>query len=269
MRTLVMLAVALTPTIGYSQAPVISAAVNAASFAQDQSLSPGSLVSILGTGLAASTATASTVPLPDSIAGVSVTFSGITAPLQFVSPGQINLQVPWSAQPGMTDIVVTLNGSRSAAFRAQVGSASPGIFTIPSGSRQAVAINLNPAGSIAAPQGSIPGVPTYPATVGYPLTIFATGLGLVVPASTDGTASGDQIRATIATPTVLINGSPALVTFSGLSPDFVGVNQINIVVPDGAWGPDGGGGQVPIQIELSGMRTSDQVTIEVFGKWAN
>jgi uncharacterized protein (TIGR03437 family) len=167
----------------------------------------------------------------------------------------------------MTDIAVTLNGSASAAFRAQVGSVSPGIFTIPSGSRQAVAFQFG--GNIAAPLGSIPGVPTSPAYVGYPLTIFATGLGLVVPASTDGTASGDQIRSTIATPTVLINGSPALVTFSGLSPEFVGVNQINIVVPESAWGSSGGGGQVPIQIELGGVRTSDQVTIEVFGKWAN
>jgi hypothetical protein len=68
MRLLVMLAVALTPTIGYRQAPVITGAVNAASLAQDQPLSPGSLVSLFGTGRAASTATASTVPLPDSIA---------------------------------------------------------------------------------------------------------------------------------------------------------------------------------------------------------
>jgi hypothetical protein len=84
MRLLVMLAIALTPTIGYSQTPVIAGAVNEASFAQDQPLSPGSLVALFGTGLAASTATASTVPLPDSIAGVSVTSSGITAPLQFI-----------------------------------------------------------------------------------------------------------------------------------------------------------------------------------------
>jgi hypothetical protein len=61
--------------------PVITGAVNEASFVQHQPLSPGSLVSLFGTGPAASTATASTVPLPDSIAGVSVTFSGITAPL--------------------------------------------------------------------------------------------------------------------------------------------------------------------------------------------
>jgi uncharacterized protein (TIGR03437 family) len=139
MKAQVMLAIALTPTIGYSQAPVITGAANAASFAQDQPLSPGSLVSLFGTGLAASTGTASTVPLPDSIAGVSVTFSGFTAPLQFVSPGQINLQVPWRVEPGITDIVVTVSGSMSAAFRAQIEPVSPGIFTIPSRSGQAMA----------------------------------------------------------------------------------------------------------------------------------
>jgi hypothetical protein len=48
-----MLAVSLTPTIGYSQAPVITGAVNAASLAPEQPLSPGSLASLFGTGLAA------------------------------------------------------------------------------------------------------------------------------------------------------------------------------------------------------------------------
>jgi uncharacterized protein (TIGR03437 family) len=97
--------------------------------------------------------------------------------------------------------------------------------------------------------------------------ILATGLGLVTPANTDGAASRDQVRNTIATPTVLVNGIPALVTFSGLSREFVGVNQINIVVPEGAWGPSGGGGDRPIQIELGGIRTTDTVTIAVAGKW--
>jgi uncharacterized protein (TIGR03437 family) len=265
MRLLVMLAVALTPAIGYSQAPVITGAVNSASLAQDEPLSPGSLVSLFGTGLAASKATASTVPLPDSIADVSVTFSGIKAPLQFVSPGQINLQVPWRVPPGITDIVVTASGHTSAAFGAHVGPVSPGIFTISSGWGQALAINSD--GTIAGDYGSIPGVQTEPATVGNTLMILATGLGLVTPAITDGAASSDQERTTVATPTVLVKGFPAVVTFSGLSPQFVGVNQINIVVPEGAWGPGGGGGECPIQIELGGIRSSDKVTIAVLGKW--
>jgi uncharacterized protein (TIGR03437 family) len=265
MRLLVMLAVALTPAIGYSQAPVITGAVNSASLAQDEPLSPGSLVSLFGTGLAASKATASTVPLPDSIADVSVTFSGIKAPLQFVSPGQINLQVPWRVPPGITDIVVTASGHTSAAFGAHVGPVSPGIFTISSGWGQALAINSD--GTIAGDYGSIPGVQTEPATVGNTLMILATGLGLVTPAITDGAASSDQERTTVATPTVLVKGFPAVVTFSGLSPQFVGVNQINIVVPEGAWGPGGGGGECPIQIELGGLRSSNKVTIAVLGKW--
>lgn len=264
MRAFVMLAVALTPAIGYSQAPVIHEAVNAASFTQ--LLSPGSLVSIFGNGLSASTETASTVPLPDSIGGVTVTFNGIRAPLHHISPIQINAQVPWNVLSGLTDIVVSLNGSASAAFRAQVGPVSPAIFTIPSGSRQAVAFDPG-CGCLAASYGSLPGLPTEPAWVGYPLTIFATGLGPVAPGISDAAASGDQIRTTIATPIVLVNGSPASVTFSGLSPQFVGVYQINIIVPEAGWGESGGGGQMPIQIELGGIRTSDQVTIQVKGKW--
>jgi uncharacterized protein (TIGR03437 family) len=266
----VILAVMLTPIIGHSQAPVISSVVNAASFAPLQPISPGSLVSILGTGLATSTAGASVVPLPNSIAGVSVTFSGIVAPLMFVSPNQINLQVPWGTQTGTADMVVTVDGRSSAAFRAQVVSASPGIFTIPPGSRQAVATYSNGFNTfLAGPYGSsiIPGVTTYPVRVGSSLTILATGLGLVTPAIADGAASRDQIRATTVIPTVLVNGSPAQVTFSGLSPEFVGVNQINIVVPESAWYPSGAGGEATLQIQLGGIRTSNNVTFEVLGKW--
>ena len=97
--------------------------------------------------------------------------------------------------------------------------------------------------------------------------ILATGLGLVTPAITDGAASRDEVRTTLATPTVLVNGFPALVTFSGLSLQFVGVNQINIVVPEGAWGPSGAGGECPIEIELGGLRSTDKVMIYVNGKW--
>jgi uncharacterized protein (TIGR03437 family) len=114
---------------------------------------------------------------------------------------------------------------------------------------------------------SIPGVAAHPALAGQTIMIFGTGFGPVTPANADGAASRDQVRKTIATPAVFINGIPALVTFCGLSREFVGVNQINVVVPEGAWRPDGGGGQVPLRIELAGMRTSDKVTIAVAGKW--
>src|ERR1700720_2483520 len=97
------------------QTPVVSTGgvVNAASF--DAPVSPGSLVSIFGSNLASQTMPASTIPLPLSLAGVSVSFNGIAAPLLFVSSGQINAQLPWEVPAsGAVSVIVTNQSARSA-----------------------------------------------------------------------------------------------------------------------------------------------------------
>jgi uncharacterized protein (TIGR03437 family) len=235
--------------------PVVASALNAASFATGQSLVQGSLASIFGTALAPSTVSATAIPLPLSLGSVSVTIGGVAAPLTFVSSGQINLQVPWTLQNGMADIVVTVNNTVSAAFKATVGGVAPGIFSTQFGVGTAIAIN--PDGSLAAPVGSIPGIATRPANVGDTIIILGTGLGLVTPAITTGAASSDILRRTIITPSVLIGGVAAQVTFSGLSPQFVGVNQLNVVVPNLP------SGTVSLQIDEVGVRSTDKVTIAV------
>ena len=78
-------------------------------------------------------------------------------------------------QSGAAQIVVTRNGTASAAQSFQVGQFSPGIFSVQFGVGQAIAINLD--GSLAAPSGSIPGLATHPAKAGDTIIILATGLG--------------------------------------------------------------------------------------------
>jgi uncharacterized protein (TIGR03437 family) len=231
-------------------------ALNGASFAASEPLTPGSLVSIFGADFATSNAEAGAIPLPPALGGVSVTIGGTPAPLLFVSPGQINVQVPWDVSGSTADIVVTTaQGTALAPFSASIGPASPGIFTTQSGKGQAIAIN--PDGSLAGPTGSIPGLAVHPAKVGDALIILATGLGAVSPAIADGAAAGDTLRYTSATPTVLIGGATAPLAFSGLSPQFVGVNQLNVTVPKVA------AGVVALQISLGGITTSNLVTIAV------
>jgi len=75
----------------------------------------------------------------------------------------------------------------------------------------------------------------------------------------NGAASLDALRRTTTVPTVLIGGRQAQVPFSGMSPQFPGVNQINAVVPEGVQP----GNQVPIQLMVGGVTTSNQVTIAV------
>jgi uncharacterized protein (TIGR03437 family) len=173
-----------------------------------------------------------------------------------VSPTQINLQVPWTLQSGTAEIVVTVNGSVSASFKATVGGLAPGIFTTQYGVGPAIAINAD--GSLAATEGSIPGLATRPAKVGETIIILATGLGLVTPPIVTGAAASDAVRRTLIMPNVTIGGVTATVSFSGLSPQFVGVNQLNVVVPNVP------AGVVPLLIEdLGNNNSSDKVTIAV------
>src|SRR5205085_396997 len=126
---------------------------------------------------------------------------------------------------GSATVVVTRNGAPSAPQTLQVGQYSPGIFSTQFGVGQAIAINID--GSLAAATGSIPGLATHPARAGDTVIILATGLGPVNSAPANGANSVDALRSTVATPTVTIGGISAPVDFSGLSPQFVGVNQLN------------------------------------------
>ena len=224
-------------------------------------ITPGSLVSIYGTNLAGGLAQADTIPLSNTLNNVSVTMNGIPAPLLFVSQGQINAQVPWnvlsSGTSGSASLIVTNNGQPSVAQSIQVGQFSPGIFAI---GNIAVAQNVADA-SVAAPVGAIPGVNTRPATINDPdgLAILCTGLGPVDSSIASGANSTDTLRKTLTTPTVLVGGQPVTVLFSGLSPQFVGVNQINITLPTGT--PTGEA--VSLQISVGGIITTNTITIAV------
>ena len=72
---------------------------------------------------------AGAVPLPTTLSGVSVTINGIPAPLFFVSPLQINAQVPFAATGTSAVVVVTNGGTASNAVTVPLGPTSPGVFS--------------------------------------------------------------------------------------------------------------------------------------------
>jgi uncharacterized protein (TIGR03437 family) len=242
--------------------PVVSAGgvANTASPSAGQGIAPGALVSIFGTNLASNMAASSTVPLSTTLSGVGVTVNNIAAPMQFVSGGQINIQVPWEVTPSNSisaQVVVTRDdGVVAAPASVTVSASAPAIYNI---GGQAIAINAD--GSLAAPAASIPGFSTHPAKIGDPggLTILATGMGAVDQPIADGANSSDMTRNTLTQPTVLIGGVAAQVTYSGLSPQFVGINQINVMIPAGT--PTGNA--VSLQIQVNGTVNSNPVSIAV------
>ena len=241
--------------LSFAQAPLVNAGgvVNAASF--NAPVAPGSLVSIFGSHLAPNVAQAASIPLPDSLAGVAVSFNGLIAPLLFVAPGQINAQLPFEiSSSASVDVVVNNNGVLSAPQTVQVSPYGPGIFAV-----SGHAIAIHPDGGLAAPAGSVAQVLAHPALPGETLQILATGLGPLNPPAITGNNSLDVLRRTTATPNVLIGGSAAEVSFSGLSPQFVGVYQLNVVVPLNATAGDA----IPVQIEIGGVSTTKDATIAI------
>jgi uncharacterized protein (TIGR03437 family) len=227
-----------------AQTPVISkgGVVNGASFAGGQAVSPGSLISIFGTDLAAAVKSASTIPLSTSMEGVTVTFNNHDVPLKDVTPGQINAQVPWDVLPGggpgMVNVVVTRNGVTSLPLAVQIAPEAPGIFVsaVSSGLFYAWAPNFSDKNSLPWPAGTAPKnkTPQRPAKVGDVLIVYATGLGEVNPSVQDGhNALDGKLHVPVAGPQVFIGGVKAKVLGSALSPQFVGVYQVNVKIPAG------------------------------------
>src|SRR5215472_195431 len=110
MRALLLVVVLSSVAIGQTPSVAAGGVLNGASFDKTMPVTPGSLISIFGTNLAATTAAADTIPLSTQLGNVSVTVNGVAAPLNIVVHGdsfdQINAQLPWSVQPGMAQIVV-------------------------------------------------------------------------------------------------------------------------------------------------------------------
>ena len=254
----------------FAQTPVISngGVLNGASFTTGQAVAPGSLISIFGTNLASTTAAASTVPLSTTLGNVNVSLGGTAAPLLFVSHSaangdQINAQLPWEAAGQSSVQAVVTNGSTaSAGVSVPVTTAAPGLFYFTAGSSLYAIAYGNSDGQFAVATGAVAGLTTHPAKINDPstLVLLCTGLGPVNPPLQTGHAVEDgKAHTTATTPTVTVGGVPAQVVFSGASPQFVGVYQINIIIAPGT--PTGN--NVPVQIAMNGITTSNQITIAV------
>jgi uncharacterized protein (TIGR03437 family) len=237
-------------------APPAGPVVNAASF-QTNELVPGSIVSIFGTDLAAETISAVGLPLPTRLGDTTIDVNDDQVPLFYVSPTQINFQVPWTVA-GKTLAAVSLRRQNLATV--PIVSASPGIFTIDHNGQGQGAVLIAGTDEFAAPFGIDPG--GRPVRRGEYIEIYATGLGAVDNEPQSGSLSPtDPLARTIATPSVTIGGVPAEVTFSGLAPGQVGLYQVNARLPDDA--PVGDA--VPLVLSIEGA-VSNTVTIAVLDR---
>ncbi|MGH9842022.1 MAG: hypothetical protein ACREEM_24965, partial [Blastocatellia bacterium] len=108
-----------------------AATVSAASFRAP--VAAEAIVSAFGAFLATSTTVASTTPLPTSLAGTAVNIKDAAgteraAPLFFVSPGQVNFQVPPGATNGAATVTITSGDGSVSTGTVTIAAVAPGLF---------------------------------------------------------------------------------------------------------------------------------------------
>lgn len=229
--------------------PRIERVVNAAD--QSGAVALGSLVSIFGQNLSPVNLATKEVPLPTALGESCLTVNGVPVPVLFVSPTQINAQLPFQTDGNVTMILRTPGGV-SDNFNLMILPGAPGIFR----SAQAGTLSGLPA-AYRAVNGEVV-TPSNPIHRNDIITIYVTGLGRTNPAIEAGVpAPSEPLAAVIDLPQVTLGGTPLRVDFAGLAPGQVGVYQINAYVPRNA--PVGM--SVPLAVTQGGISTAIEVRV--------
>ncbi len=231
--------------------PVVTAVGNAASFATG-GIVPGAIATLFGTNLTGGMGinSATSLPLPTTLAGTSVIINGRATPLIAVvnvnGQQQINFQIPWSLQSGSTTTLAVNDGVTGPNISVTVLDAQPGIF--------GYSVDSKTFGAILHANFQLVDK-DHPATAGETVLVFCTGLGAVSSPPGDGASGTGQ--PTVVAPTATIGNLPAIITFSGLAPGFAGLYQVNVQVPSGV-----AAGDQPVVLSAKGV-SSNPVLLSV------
>jgi uncharacterized protein (TIGR03437 family) len=250
--------VALALAVGMTAQDTYVVVVSAASF-RGEAVAPESIAAAFGQYLAVGTEMTSTRPLPTALLGTRlrlVDSAGTErfAPLYFVSPNQINFLVPAGTATGLARMTIITGAGHIIPGRMQVEKVSPGPFAANS-SGQGVAAAL--AQRIAENGQRSP----------LPVFRFDSGQRQAVPVAIDLGRPGDRVVLSLfgtglrsleprSTVTVEIGEEPAQLLSAGPQEEFIGLDQVNVVIPPQLRGR----GDVPVVLTVDGSR-SNAVTI--------
>lgn len=228
--------------------------VNAADYSTE--FAPGMIFSIFGRNLGQSDIFAPGVPLPTTLGGVGVRVydgsNAFDAPVYFVSPGQINAQLPFEIAGPTVQVEVR---NRLGAFRTgniAVAAGAPRLFTKTSdGAGEAFLIRSDY--TLVSP--------ALPVASGEIVFTYVNALGAVKPPKLSGFPAGDgdklgPLNQTVAPVSITVGGQDARVSFAGLAPGLVGVYQVNFEVPSGL-----AAGDQPIFVSINGQRSQAGVIV--------
>lgn len=229
--------------------PAIDRIFNAA----DRSAVPssGALVSIEGRNLSPVNLATQEMPLPTALGESCLLVNGMPVPVLYVSPAQINAQMPYNIE-GSSTLVLRTPGGVSNNFNFNVPPAAPGIF------RVSVAGLDAPVPAVYNGRNGLVATGSNPLKRGDTITILATGLGRTNPAVEAGVPAPSSPKVvTETTPTVSLGGVDLKVDFAGLPPGATGLYQINAQVSRSV--PTGM--SIPLEIKQKGATTSVPVRV--------
>jgi uncharacterized protein (TIGR03437 family) len=204
--------------------------VNNGTFASGEALAQGDIAAVFGSQFDFDAPQgATTLPLQTTMDNVQVLVNGKAAPIYYVSPGQINFEIPIDAATGDGTIQVVRNGTAGNLIYVDVNALVPRF------------ILYGGYGIMTTPAGALTGIPSNPVKVGDTIVIYALGLGPTSPPVPSGTASPSSPLANVPGTTQVCFGvetpffqAPcATPSFAGLTPGYVGLYQINVTIPNG------------------------------------
>ena len=238
---------------------VIANAAVSSSASPSIGVAPGSLASVYGQNLATATAQAMSVPLPTSLAGTSLTVTdsaGVSrsASLLYAAPGQINFAVPVDAASGAASVIVT-SGGATQTFAMAVQPVAPALFSKNArgtGVAAAIAVTVpvaNPQQQSFPPvfQCAASGCTSVPVALGTDHATYVSFYG-----------TGIRNRSALSKVAVTIGGTDATVQYAGPAPGFVGLDQVNVLLPLALRGS----GESNVVLTVDGQ-ISNMVTINV------
>jgi len=222
------------------QQPLLTKAGVVSALNQDsQALAPGGLFTLWGNFLSVTTAEAASIPLPTKLGGTEVLVNGVLAPLLYVSPGQVNGQIPADAVTGHGGIIVRTGLGQTPSIPVDLAPAAPAIPLLEGD--QVLVLNAD----------STVNSPENPASAGSFVSVFLTGQGAVSPPVASGWAApASPLSRVVAASSAKLGGQDANLQFLGLAPGFVGVAQANVEVPAGL------SGQLKLEITIGGVTSN-------------
>jgi uncharacterized protein (TIGR03437 family) len=203
-------------------------------------VAPGSVVSVVGINLAPGEEHGPASPLKQSLAGVSVRASGMLMPLFYVSPNQINAQLPFEVSEGPQSLTLSVPGKPDLKVDFTVSRNAPGLFNTQAG---------DVAYAMASHADGSPVTLDSPAAQGETITLFGTGLGPYLSNTPDGFALPADGSFLLADPLTLVVGDNEVPTlYAGAANQQVGVNAVRFTIDNTM--PQGT--NVPVKVKING-----------------